>query len=386
MSRIDTAAVQTAQAGQPDRQQAEAKQRKWLFELEHALLAMGMKKHERAPDRAATEAPTQHRAGAQSGGPMAQQAVPQEGAATVPASPDAGQDMPGLRDHVAEAASSLAGAVASVPPVLAGAAAPEQAVAALSPAGMASAAVAGRAALPHAAPSLHAGVADGAAVPDAGAAGSAGPVASGQAAQSVAGGVTPDTQAMPNAAPADAAPALPVQSGTVPALMAANAASAAQRADLAGGAAEGGVTALQASRPASIGAAALGLGAGPQQEPAAVQQPEPEPVEVPLPQDAAPEQAETEPFEKRLMHLYHGTDGVQAWIRDVELNAAQARALAQTLASELGGNGVRLAALTVNGRKVVASEQDGASAQSMPDALADDNQAGQPETNIIKEI
>ncbi|KRB99153.1 hypothetical protein [Duganella sp. Root198D2] len=66
-------------------------------------------------------------------------------------------------------------------------------------------------------------------------------------------------------------------------------------------------------------------------------------------------QAPGEPFEKKLLHLFYGRDGVHAFVRDAELQAEQMRSLAQNLASELGGEGRRLASLTVNGRKVDAA-------------------------------
>ncbi|HEY0588446.1 MAG TPA: hypothetical protein VGD52_20095, partial [Pseudoduganella sp.] len=65
-----------------------------------------------------------------------------------------------------------------------------------------------------------------------------------------------------------------------------------------------------------------------------------------------PQEAAGEPFEKKLLHLYYGRDGIHAWLRDAELQAGQMRSLAQALATELGGEGRRLASLTVNGRKV----------------------------------
>jgi hypothetical protein len=100
---------------------------------------------------------------------------------------------------------------------------------------------------------------------------------------------------------------------------------------------------------------------------------------VPLPSRAdspevqapAAEQAETmlkgnasyavqrEPFEKRLLHLFHDAQGAHVWVRDAELGAAQAHALAQALAGELENTGNRLAALTVNGRKVALPAVDG---------------------------
>jgi len=86
---------------------------------------------------------------------------------------------------------------------------------------------------------------------------------------------------------------------------------------------------------------------------------------------ASPPQAAGEPFEKNLLHLFYGRDGVHAFVRDAELQAEQMRSLAQNLASELGGEGRRLASLTVNGRKVdaapgMASEADNPARHEAP--------------------
>lgn len=70
------------------------------------------------------------------------------------------------------------------------------------------------------------------------------------------------------------------------------------------------------------------------------------------PEPATPDEAAGEEYSRNLLHLFHGEDGVQAYIRDAELTGAQMRAVAQALAAELGGSGTRLAALTVNGRRV----------------------------------
>jgi hypothetical protein len=62
--------------------------------------------------------------------------------------------------------------------------------------------------------------------------------------------------------------------------------------------------------------------------------------------------ASDEEYSKNLLHLFHGEDGVQAYIRDAELSGAQMRAVAQALATELGAGGTRLAGLTINGRRL----------------------------------
>jgi hypothetical protein len=73
------------------------------------------------------------------------------------------------------------------------------------------------------------------------------------------------------------------------------------------------------------------------------------------PAAAAGAEADTAPgeeYEKQLLHLFHGDDGVHAYIRDAELTGARLRAVAQALAVELNGSGSRLSGLTVNGRRV----------------------------------
>jgi len=74
--------------------------------------------------------------------------------------------------------------------------------------------------------------------------------------------------------------------------------------------------------------------------------------------DAPAASGADEEYHKQLLHLFHGKDGVQAWIRDAELGGARLRAVAQALAAELHGSGARLASLTVNGRRIVANGAD----------------------------
>lgn len=51
---------------------------------------------------------------------------------------------------------------------------------------------------------------------------------------------------------------------------------------------------------------------------------------------------------------------MHAWVRDAELTDEGARALALALSGELNSSGERLAALTFNGKKVMASSHGGA--------------------------
>jgi hypothetical protein len=84
----------------------------------------------------------------------------------------------------------------------------------------------------------------------------------------------------------------------------------------------------------------------------------------PTDQSAAPEedaaasaprdQEAVDDYASRLMHVYQGADGVQAWVRDASIGVAQSLLLARSMADELGSAGSRLAALTVNGKKILS--------------------------------
>jgi hypothetical protein len=58
-----------------------------------------------------------------------------------------------------------------------------------------------------------------------------------------------------------------------------------------------------------------------------------------------------EPYSERQLHLFHGADGVQAWIRDTALSELHAYSVAQALGNELGDAGFKLSSLTLNGKK-----------------------------------
>lgn len=59
--------------------------------------------------------------------------------------------------------------------------------------------------------------------------------------------------------------------------------------------------------------------------------------------------ADPEVYAARHMHLFHGADGVQAWVRDAALSERQALAMVSTMAGELGAIGSKLRSVTVNG-------------------------------------
>jgi hypothetical protein len=70
------------------------------------------------------------------------------------------------------------------------------------------------------------------------------------------------------------------------------------------------------------------------------------------------EPADAAEFDKRLMHLFAGPDGMHAYIRDAELGAAQARSVAAALDVELALSGQPLATLTVNGKRVALANKE----------------------------
>lgn len=63
-------------------------------------------------------------------------------------------------------------------------------------------------------------------------------------------------------------------------------------------------------------------------------------------------------FDKRLMHLFSSPDGMHAYIRDAELGAAQIRSVAVALGMELAASGQSLSTLTVNGKRISLAIQD----------------------------
>ena len=105
------------------------------------------------------------------------------------------------------------------------------------------------------------------------------------------------------------------------------------------------------------------------------------------PGTAAPDDAVGEEYSRNLLHLFHGEDGVQAYIRDAELTGAQMRSVALALAAELGGSGTRLAALTVNGRRIAlapGTDDDGRTEQSPEDLPATAHEAAPSRLSIAE--
>ncbi|MFZ6646130.1 hypothetical protein ACO0LO_10465 [Undibacterium sp. TJN25] len=69
--------------------------------------------------------------------------------------------------------------------------------------------------------------------------------------------------------------------------------------------------------------------------------------------------ADVDQFAARILHLYHGADGVQAWIRDAGLNDTSGQQVGQALSAELQNAGSRLNSLVVNGRKIAGVYGEG---------------------------
>lgn len=67
---------------------------------------------------------------------------------------------------------------------------------------------------------------------------------------------------------------------------------------------------------------------------------------------------DNETYTRRKLHLYHGEDGVHAWIRDIDVSEPGVHAIARALNDELATSGMRLAALTLNGKKLAHLFQD----------------------------
>ena len=218
----------------------------------------------------------------------------------------------------------------------------------------------------------------------------AGDAAQGQtgAASSVSAG----RQVRPDAADAAARTAAPAHAATTTATAGAEVVDARARAPVAGAgaaamapAAWGGVTASPGALAAGIAAAYAQAGpaaaarmadsggeAGAAAQPVAARAAAPgaatlalsaqagEP-ELPPAADGVPDEpaaggelqaAEREEFARRLLHVYRDAEGVQAWVRDAGIGQAQARQLAQAMASELADAGTPLSALTLNGKRL----------------------------------
>lgn len=160
-------------------------------------------------------------------------------------------------------------------------------------------------------------------------------------------------QARAGAVEAVVAASAAAQDGATPSPAAVQSLYGVAAAGLQRGAAGGGDTALTVQK---TGAATAGwtlagsAAADPASQRPGSARPE-QSEETPAPAERR-EEADAEQYADRLLHVYRDADGVQAWLRDAALGAAQARQVAQAMAVELGAAGAPLAALTVNGQRL----------------------------------
>jgi len=125
---------------------------------------------------------------------------------------------------------------------------------------------------------------------------------------------------------------------------------------------------VQALRQTTAPPAAFPQGAAPQADTGAPDVPGPEEAEQP---DAgAASTADPAEFDKRLMHLFSGPDGMHAYIRDAELGAARMRSVAAALSAELAAGGRSLTSLTVNGKRIDLADRDASDGLAAGDDLA----------------
>jgi hypothetical protein len=88
--------------------------------------------------------------------------------------------------------------------------------------------------------------------------------------------------------------------------------------------------------------------------------------------------AAAEPYAKHVLHVYRGQDGVQASVRDTTLSPAQVCAVAAAMAGQFAAAGSVLAALTVNGMRVVSAVPGTRAAGAQDQSTAPAAQQGAP--------
>jgi hypothetical protein len=295
---VDSYGVQAPASGR-QRLQTEARQDRWMYELEHAMLQSGKK-------------------------PAAEGRVGQDSVAD-----DSGQLPSRAREARRQDVEHAAGDAAAAVPAQQLAGAPATAsVAAVTGVNAATAAAAAPAAGKAAAAS--AGSADAGTVEMV-------------AAAAAGGGSSPSapaTQAGNTGAVASPAAMLAAYGAAGATLSAAGAAGA----DSADGALAPAAKSAAATRPGMAMASAEAQADAPQEALPESETP-PASADSPMPPDG-------EEYASRLLHVYRNADGVQAWIRDASLGQVQAQQLAQVMAIELGEAGSPLSALTVNGRRL----------------------------------
>jgi hypothetical protein len=313
-------------AGRLDRQDAEARQDRWMMELERAMFSSGAKKQRAALPQQA-DGPAQQESVRPAGAEAVAAIAGRRAAGAASAAPAEGRDA-----ETPQAASAAAGRTAGVQ------AAQDDSVERDT-------------AAPHA--GGQGGLAAGLALPGHAPAG----------AQTLAAATGAEEGAAASASAVDVA-----------------AGASARLAAAAGSAQEMSVQTVQTVQATQQLTASL---AGPGQAAEPV-------LDGGTPAGLGPEMAEqadtgaaarAEPteFDKRLMHLYAGPDGMHAYIRDAELGAAQMRSVAAALSTELAASGQSLTTLTVNGKRIglVARDVPGATADAdEADPIAGDDPAG----------
>lgn len=136
-----------------------------------------------------------------------------------------------------------------------------------------------------------------------------------------------------------------------------------------GGAPSGGASAIKAATGAAPGQPqAMGFGPGAERAPNTDGGEADILGESPAARNrSAAIQPDGEQYAERRMHVFQDAQGVRAWIRDAAIGGAQVAGLAQAMSGELVASGAPLTALTVNGRRVALP-----AAALHADALRDD--------------
>jgi len=79
-------------------------------------------------------------------------------------------------------------------------------------------------------------------------------------------------------------------------------------------------------------------------------------------------------YSRRQLHLHRNIQGAQVWIRDAYLTKSDANSILSTLARTLGDAGIRLATLTLNGKKVMDLSNANFRHESEPIVQSDEKQ------------
>lgn len=321
---------QAGQAGgRTDRRHPNARQDRWLLELEQAMFAQARSK------------PAQH-----------------DGGAAAPLAPAAAAPAP----------------EAPAVPATSGMAAPSAAGAHAVDTGARGAAAAAVAAAPHAGNAVH--------VPAAVA--KEAPASAAPTAGAVSRPGQTDRAPMPSPRPDAAHTAQPA---SVAALAGAPYGLLARQAQPSS-AAEADIGVRQAARADATvptwqgGQKSMARGAPAQQEAAALDLPPAQPQPGAEGEEAATAgapHASDDEYGLRNLHVYRDGEAVQAWLRDSRIGPAQAQAVAQAVAAELAGEGAQLRALTVNGKPVAVRAARGERDQ---DSFADSPAASASEDNV----